>query len=89
MHVKKRVSFAALAQAVGAEGIEIHDESSLMDLPDDLWTRPTPTVLDVHIDPTAAFGSNGRSEQFSHFNVPGYSAHDARLKNIQNKPEKT
>jgi acetolactate synthase I/II/III large subunit len=61
-----RVDFAAVARAHGARGCSI---STLAELREALASgeEEVPSVLDVHIDPSAAFPVNARAEEISNF----------------------
>lgn len=63
-----RVDFAAMARSMGAKGYTIRTPEDFQALPRDLAHGDVPVVLDIEIDPNAAFALNGRLAQIKHFN---------------------
>ena len=64
-----KVDFAAMARGMGARGYNIRTPEDFRALPEDLVRSNIPTVLDIEIDPAAAFPVNGRVSQIRHFSA--------------------
>lgn len=62
-----RVDFAAMARTFGARGFSLRTRRDFENLPDDVFTSTTPTILDIKIDEEVSFPINGRADQFSDF----------------------
>lgn len=62
-----QVDFAMMAQAVGAKGYTIRSAKDLKAVPAELFNGKVPVVLDIQIDPKAAFPAHGRIAQIKNF----------------------
>lgn len=62
-----RTDFAMMASAIGARGITIRTPEDLHAIPADWLNSNIPLVLDIEIDPTAAFPIHGRVAQIKNF----------------------
>jgi len=62
-----RVDFAAISRACGGDGYNVSTMEELQNLPEDIFMRDKPVVIDVSIDPNQKFGANMRNVTLSNF----------------------
>ncbi len=62
-----RMNFAEVARASGAHGFVIRTPEDLRAIPKSVLNGARPVVLDIEIDPTAAFAANARVSELTNF----------------------